>query len=151
GGRAMVHADRVAGGGHRSAQRPPRVLAPRSPRNPHRAGRDGARVRNRRAAAGAPAAVLRSARHGALHAGHAREGPAIVERDPHRGTSDCGTDDQMNGFQWIALTALAAAIASELVPRRHRALSTPLRALRVAIFAIAAVAIARPDGVTRIA
>ena len=57
----------------------------------------------------------------------------------------------MNGFQWIALTALAAAIASEFVPRRHRALSTPLRALRVAIFAIAAAAIARPGDVTRVA
>ena len=57
----------------------------------------------------------------------------------------------MNGFQRIALTALAAAIASEFVPRRHRALSTPLRALRMAIFAIAAAAIARPDDVTRIA
>ena len=57
----------------------------------------------------------------------------------------------MNGFQWIALTALAAAIVSEIVPRAHRALSTRLRALRAAICAIAAVAIARPDDVTRVA
>ncbi len=57
----------------------------------------------------------------------------------------------MNGFQRIASTVLAAAIASEFLPRRHRALSTPLRALRVTIFAVAAVAIARPDDVTRIA
>jgi hypothetical protein len=59
----------------------------------------------------------------------------------------------VNGFQWIALTALAAAIASEFVPRRHRTLSLRIRirALRVAIFAAAAVAIARPDDVTRVA
>ncbi|HEV3141739.1 MAG TPA: DUF2304 domain-containing protein [Vicinamibacterales bacterium] len=57
----------------------------------------------------------------------------------------------MNGFQWIALTALAAAIVSEVVPRRHRALSTPLRALRIAVLALAAAAIARPDDVTRVA
>jgi len=57
----------------------------------------------------------------------------------------------MNAFQRIALTALAAAIAGEFVPRRHRTLSTPLRALRVAVLAAAAAAIARPDQVTRIA
>ena len=57
----------------------------------------------------------------------------------------------MNGFQWIALTALGAAIVSELVPRRRTPLSTRLRALRVVIFAAAAAAIARPDDVTRVA
>jgi len=57
----------------------------------------------------------------------------------------------MTAFQWIALTALAAAIVSEFVPRRHRTLSAPLRALRVAVLAAAGAAIARPDDVTRIA
>ena len=57
----------------------------------------------------------------------------------------------MNRFQWIALTALLAAIAAEFVPRRHRTLSLRIRSLRAAIFAAAAVAIARPDDVTRVA
>ena len=58
----------------------------------------------------------------------------------------------MNAFQTIALTALGAAILAEFLPGRRRVgLSTPLRALRVAIYAVAAVAIARPDDVTRLA
>jgi hypothetical protein len=56
----------------------------------------------------------------------------------------------MNGFQWIALTAIAAVIAWEFVPRRHT-LSLRARALRVVILAAAGVAIARPDDVTRLA
>ena len=56
----------------------------------------------------------------------------------------------MNGFQWIAETAIAAAVASEFVPRRHT-LSLRVRALRVVILAAAAAAIARPDDVTRVA
>ena len=57
----------------------------------------------------------------------------------------------MNAFQWIALTAIAAAIGSEFVHRPRRTLSFPIRALRVGIFTLAAAAIARPDEVTRIA
>ena len=56
----------------------------------------------------------------------------------------------MNAFQWIALTALAAAIVREFAARR-RTLSTRLRTLRVAVFAAAAAAIARPYEVTRVA
>jgi small membrane protein len=56
----------------------------------------------------------------------------------------------VNGFQWIALTAIAAAIVWEFVPRRHT-LSLRVRALRLAILAAAAGAIARPDDITRIA
>ena len=56
----------------------------------------------------------------------------------------------MNGFQWVALTAIAGTIAWEFVPRRQT-LSMRTRSLRVAILAAAAVAIARPDDVTRLA
>jgi hypothetical protein len=56
----------------------------------------------------------------------------------------------VNGFQWVALTAIAAAIVWEFVPRRHT-LAPRLRVLRIAVFAAAAAAIARPDDVTRIA
>lgn len=56
----------------------------------------------------------------------------------------------MNGFQVLAFVALGAALARDLLGWRH-ARPHPLRAIRVAVWCAALVAIANPLWVTRAA
>ena len=57
----------------------------------------------------------------------------------------------MNGFQWIACTALGAALVRDFWPRRRRSMSWSLRVSRILSWALAIAAISRPDVVTWLA
>jgi small membrane protein len=57
----------------------------------------------------------------------------------------------VNGFQWIACTALGAALVRELVWRRSGAHAASLRTARIMVLGMGIVAIANPTRVTRVA